>query len=326
MRRCLIFPVVLAAALSCRAETPLHAAPELVVQAASSRSIVVLALCGDGRALFSGHEDGQIKRWNVTTGEIETHFPTLPRRVTGLAVTPDGKTLAASDGVALRLFDARTGKVARMVEIEGYDWSQPTRTITFRAAGRIIGYVGGNRYQERLTTTLQPHGRPRNVGDLADLVFSADGAQFAAVSDGKIVWGDNATGQTRYSFALGKHDFVHGLRFCGDGTTVAASIQGSDLKNGALHFWETQSGRLWAVRPVVEVANAARPIVSGDLERGNGPHRKTNGVARRHRTRRLFARWQPTHHDQMGSNSFRFPDRRPMEAMAGTTEMATERF
>ena len=80
----------------------------------SQLGLCSLAISSDGTILASGHNDG-IRIWDAKSGKlvrtIAEHQTFVRPRTHGLAISPDGKTLAvrASDS-AVRLFDVATGK------------------------------------------------------------------------------------------------------------------------------------------------------------------------------------------------------------------------
>ncbi len=53
----------------------------------------------DGREVFSGSEDGDIKRWDVSSGQLLKTFKKRHSNgwVKSIAISPDGRTLASGD-------------------------------------------------------------------------------------------------------------------------------------------------------------------------------------------------------------------------------------
>jgi WD40 repeat protein len=72
-----------------------------------------LAWAPDGKALFSGGSDGNLRRWDATTGR-QTLRVRQEGAVRSLAFAPDGKTLAIAAGKFITLWDPKR-EVERMV-------------------------------------------------------------------------------------------------------------------------------------------------------------------------------------------------------------------
>ncbi len=73
----------------------------------------VVAFDRSERHLASGHDDGQIRLWDLTTAELKLEFtnPT-PRPISALAFSPDGRLLAAaSEDKLIRLWDVASGEL-----------------------------------------------------------------------------------------------------------------------------------------------------------------------------------------------------------------------
>jgi RNA polymerase sigma factor (sigma-70 family) len=62
----------------------------------------------DNGSLFVANGPAVI-RWDVSTGKVLRQWTNFPQNVTALAVSPDGRTLAAASSGNVRLFDAATG-------------------------------------------------------------------------------------------------------------------------------------------------------------------------------------------------------------------------
>ena len=74
-------------------------------------AVEAVVVTPDGRYAISGGEDGQIRKWEIATGETVRVFDGHQKGVTALALTPDGKSLVSGGGdKSLRLWDVATGE------------------------------------------------------------------------------------------------------------------------------------------------------------------------------------------------------------------------
>ena len=93
--------------------------------------VLALAFSSDGRWLVSGTTEGEIRMWDVATGEALTVFSELTepmkqehlRHISALAFSPDRALLAAGTPTRLHLWDVRTGhKLFSVSTVYTRDW------------------------------------------------------------------------------------------------------------------------------------------------------------------------------------------------------------
>ena len=168
-------------------------------------TILALAFSSDGRWLVSGTTEGDIRMWDVATGEALTVFsePTEPmdqehlRHISALAFSPDRALLAAGTKNQIHLWDVRTGhKLSSVSTVHKRGWG-----------------------------THHDYPKP--------LVFSPDGAIFlSGHSSGTIqLW--NAKTGDRIAALDGHTDQVETLKFSPDAETLVSTGQ-----DGTIFLWD----------------------------------------------------------------------------------------
>lgn len=103
-----------------------------------------LAFAPDGRTLASIGNDPQVKVWDTRTGlgrrTVPLHFNSRNVKQS-VASSPDGQTLAAGEGPAVRLYDAATGKPGPV--LEGH--TSQINALAFSPDGKQIVSASGRR-------------------------------------------------------------------------------------------------------------------------------------------------------------------------------------
>ncbi|MDZ4288832.1 MAG: c-type cytochrome domain-containing protein [Prosthecobacter sp.] len=136
---------------------------------------------------------GEVYRWRVADGALNQRYLGHLDACYGLAVSPDGKTLATGGyDQKIKLWDAESGK--ELATLKGHNGA--VNGLTFRPDGKVLASASADRTVKlwalpqglRLDTLSQP------TKEQAAVVFSADGKQLlAAGGDNRIrIWSVSA--------------------------------------------------------------------------------------------------------------------------------------
>ena len=107
----------------------------------------------------------------------------------GIAVSPDGKTLAVGDfDVGLLFFDARTyeriGEPLRENRVESVAYSPDGRTVAFGGKGRIR-LIDARTREQLAAARVSKRGLPGDDGVVTRIAFTRDGSRLVAVVTGE---------------------------------------------------------------------------------------------------------------------------------------------
>ncbi|WP_433241767.1 protein kinase domain-containing protein [Streptosporangium sp. CA-135522] len=202
------------------------------------------ALSRDGRTLVSAG-DGEVRVWDVRTGERVGGFKGIGDDLRGVALSPSGKLLAVISGMELKLWDMATGRpTGATLTVQGREGGGDTQAFFGQAEDRVLITEGEG------LTVWNPATGERRFPSVAGLDFdtSADGRGLAVGTlDGESV---------AFTLAgLGRTPL--GSRCNGCGPHVAYSPDGRTIAVGR--------GKTVQLRDAATGADLERP-----LEPGNG--------------------------------------------------------
>jgi WD40 repeat protein/DNA-binding SARP family transcriptional activator len=190
-----------------------------------------VAFSPDGSMLATTGDDGTLKVWDPSTGDLLSTVSGEPEAaVFGPSFTTDGSLVAAAwtDQGTVRVADSATGRVVRMVP----DIPDPDQTA-FSPNGRLLAVTGSLNVVVIDLDTGEEALDLRESGPAGGVAWSPDGRYIAAAGfdAGGQVW-DAATGALR-SALVGQTETVASVAWSPDSTQLATG--GSD---GVARMWQ----------------------------------------------------------------------------------------
>ncbi|HEY0986436.1 MAG TPA: WD40 repeat domain-containing protein [Kofleriaceae bacterium] len=220
----------------------------------------------DGTRIVTAGTDGFVKVWDTATGKLE--FALTPggqnrSRYEWLAISPDGKLIAAIAGAVAHVWDASTG----MFVVELSNTVARTPSGAFSADSRWLATSGGDDVVVYDTRTWRPVVRlaERQINHLA---FDPSGPRIATGS----AQGDTSIWAVPSGTRIHRlHDSgarVNHVAYAPDGAFVAAASQ-----DGSERVWNAASGALLLELknhrgnvPWIEFDPASRRVASGGAD------------------------------------------------------------
>jgi WD40 repeat protein len=232
------------------------------------RGVSALAFSPDGQVLAAGGKDGKVRLWETATGKVRRRLA-HSGSITGLAFTPDGRSLSGAGDGSAHLWELATGSAAR-------PRAQPG-VVAAAVTGDGRALTLGSSPQPPDALCLWDLSSAKPVRELRDgqsgeqhLAAAPDGRSLASGSDTNAggdrtvrLW-EVATGQVRRRWR-GHADFVQAVAFAPDGRLlVSASEDGTAL------VWDVAG--LWRRRPADRLSDARLETLWKDLGRADaGP-------------------------------------------------------
>jgi Protein kinase domain/WD domain, G-beta repeat len=196
----------------------------------------------DGKRFACGSSSGEIKVWDMATGEEVQSFPDAPNHIWGTLFSPDGKQLVTvAEQGDVKVWDAADSskEPRKLGRHEG-----GATCLAFNAAGTRLATAGLDGLVR--VWDWPPGEQPRTLDGLPNriqtIAFSADGTLLAAGTQSRVMVWDVATLQQRHRLDTAGNGL---LGFTPDGRTLVAGPH--DLpahQNRAFTRWDVETGTL----------------------------------------------------------------------------------
>lgn len=202
-------------------------------------AVTSLTVSADGRKLAAGYSDRTIRLWDLRTpvAHIALTVASGPGTINSLAVSVDGRILAAASGAAVRLWDVSDPEQAATLGTLAATTADKIFAVAFSPDGRTLA-AGTSQHGIYLWDTSDP-AHPRQAGSpltgpaswVNTVAFSPDGHTLAAGSSDDRLWiFDLATREPVTELAHPAP--VTAAIFLSDGTPVTATVD-----DGTIRWW-----------------------------------------------------------------------------------------
>jgi WD40 repeat protein len=204
---------------------------------AHEETVVALALSPDGRVLATSSDpsdggDHTVRLWEVATGKPYARPDAPDKDIWYLAFSPDSRLVATSEGGAIWLWEAASGKLVRRWQGGGPVAFTPDGQTVVRGGWDAVQFLDAGSGKEARRFPAHQKGVLR-------LELARTGKTLATSgNDSRLCLWDLATGRLLHDFGAPQRTIVYRLALSPD-ATILASVQ-----DGSIRLWDTKTGKL----------------------------------------------------------------------------------
>ncbi|XVQ10938.1 WD40 repeat domain-containing serine/threonine protein kinase [Spirillospora sp. CA-255316] len=203
----------------------------------------MVAFRPDGKSLISGQWDGSVRLWNVAS-RSSSIIMADPDGAGGIAMSPDGRKVARSEGKKIRIFDVAGNRTART--LTGH--TKSVGSVAFSPDGRLLASTSSLDNTVRIWDVASGRSLrviPSDVLSIFSdvLAFSPDGKTLAKANDkNSVQFWDVASGSLTKTFTNSEDSSFYSLAFSPDGKTLATGTG-----RGSIMLWDVAGARVTTV-------------------------------------------------------------------------------
>lgn len=207
--------------------------PRLTLKNAHKAAVTSVRYSPDGKLIASSSDDGTIKVWDRSTGDLKITFEGHQRGVSDISWIRDSKHIASvSDDKTIRIWSIE--KEWEIRRLRGH--THHIITVCFNHKGNLLATGGADEnvliwdtLQGRLMKTLAAHADP-----VSSVAFSHDGTVLVSAShDGLLRIWDSGSGHCLRTIVSPERSPVMAARFSPNGRYLLSSTL-----DGTLRLWD----------------------------------------------------------------------------------------
>ncbi len=190
------------------------------------------------QAIATGHSDGQIILWNVTTGKPFQTLTGHTKAINSLVITPDGQTLiSGSDDRTIKIWDLPSA--ALKTTLTGHRDTVSALAVSPDSQTLISGSWDNQIYLWNLRTYERLHSLSGHDGLISALAITPDGKTLMSGSQDTTIRLWNLRTHELVKTLKGHRLSVLSLAISADGQTLV-----SGGGEGVIHLWDLKTGEL----------------------------------------------------------------------------------